>query len=39
MVDIIVSNTSPLLYLHRIAALDWLPKLGETGKRSPSIGV
>lgn len=22
-----ISNTSPLLYLHRIEALDWLPKL------------
>jgi predicted nucleic acid-binding protein len=22
-----ISNTSPLLYLHRIGALDWLPKL------------
>ena len=29
MVDIIISNTSPLLYLHRIDALGWLPKLGE----------
>ena len=29
MVDIIVSDTSPLLYFHRIVALDWLPKLGE----------
>ena len=29
MVDIIISNTSPLLYLHRIEALDWLPKLGD----------
>lgn len=29
MVDIIISNTSPLLYLHRIDAMDWLPKLGE----------
>ncbi len=22
-----ISNTSPLLYLYRIEALDWLPKL------------
>lgn len=22
-----ISNTSPLLYLHRVGALDWLPKL------------
>ena len=22
-----ISNTSPLLYLHRIDALDWLPTL------------
>ena len=29
MADIIISNTSPLLYLHRIEALDWLPELGE----------
>jgi predicted nucleic acid-binding protein len=29
MVDIIISNTSPLLYLHRIEAMDWLPKLCE----------
>ncbi|MDE0024116.1 MAG: hypothetical protein OXP69_06855 [Spirochaetaceae bacterium] len=29
MVDLIISNTSPLLYLHRIEALDWLPELGE----------
>ena len=29
MVDIIISNTSPLLYLHRIQSLDWLPTLGE----------
>ena len=29
MVDIIISNTSPLLYLHRIQALDWLPELGQ----------
>lgn len=25
-----ISNTSPLLYLHRIDALDWLPKLFGT---------
>lgn len=29
MVDIIISKTSPLLYLHRIDAMDWLPELGE----------
>ena len=29
MVDLIISNTSPLLYLPRIEALDWLPELGE----------
>lgn len=22
-----ISNTSPLLYLHRVGAIDWLPKL------------
>lgn len=27
MAEIIISNTSPLLYLHRIDALSWLPKL------------
>ena len=29
MADVIISNTSPLLYLHRIDALNWLPKLCE----------
>jgi hypothetical protein len=24
-----ISNTSPLLYLHRIEALEWLPRLFE----------
>ena len=27
--EIIISNTSPLLYLYRIDALDWLPRLCE----------
>ena len=27
MAELIISNTSPLLYLHRIDALSWLPKL------------
>ena len=29
MADVIISNTSPLLYLHRINALNWLPNLCE----------
>lgn len=29
MADGIISNTSPLLYLHRIGVLNWLPKLCE----------
>ena len=27
MADIVISNTSPLLYLYRIDALNWLPRL------------
>ena len=27
MAEIIISNTSPLLYLHRIDAVNWLPRL------------
>jgi predicted nucleic acid-binding protein len=23
----VISNTSPMLYLHRIGVLDWLPKM------------
>ena len=29
MAEIIISNTSPLLYLHRIDAVNWLPRLCE----------
>ena len=29
MAELIISNTSPLLYLHRIDALNWLPMLCE----------
>ncbi|MEK7329021.1 MAG: DUF3368 domain-containing protein [Chloroflexota bacterium] len=39
-----ISNTSPLLYLYRIGAMDWLPKMfsakaqGLTDKIEPLIG-
>jgi len=35
----IISNTSPLLYLYRIAALEWLPELGSAEVWIPSAVV
>jgi predicted nucleic acid-binding protein len=32
-----ISNTSPLVYLHRIDALDWLPRLFATIWTPPAV--